>query len=341
MASQDERTPDVLALHTEHSRLFHENTFVYPVVSRRSQGISIGVNLNPDKICNFDCIYCQVDRRSAAVTDFVATEQLYAELERTLDLVESGQLFNDPKFASTPDRLRKLNDIAFSGDGEPTTYRNIEAIVTEVADIKRRHGLDTVKMVLITNASMFHRPAVRAALAVLDRNQGEIWAKLDAGTDAYYHRIDRTSIPFHRILTNLRDAACVRPLVIQSLFMRVDGVGPSTDEIAAFCDRLNEVIEAGGAIDRVQVYTVARRPSESFVTPLDPAEVDHIARTVRRAGQGARRTLLWGGCLKRMMGSDPNPRRSAEAHGQGPFTVRNRDRWYQASARCWSSGWFH
>ena len=48
-----------------HPRTYHENKFVYPVLSRRSGGISIGVNLNPDKICNFDCIYCQVDRRSA------------------------------------------------------------------------------------------------------------------------------------------------------------------------------------------------------------------------------------------------------------------------------------
>ena len=98
--------------------------------------------------------------------------------------------------------------------------------MADVAEIKRRRGLDTVKMVMITNASRFHRPSVREALAILDRNQGEIWAKLDAGTDAYFHRIDRTPIPFHLILTNLRDAARIRPLVIQSLFMRVEGVGP-------------------------------------------------------------------------------------------------------------------
>jgi wyosine [tRNA(Phe)-imidazoG37] synthetase (radical SAM superfamily) len=272
---------DLSVLHTDHPRLFHENTFVYPVLSRRSRGISVGVNLNPDKVCNFDCIYCQVDRRSAAVTEFVATERLLAELEQTLDLVESGELYRDERFAGTPGPLRRLNDIAFSGDGEPTTYRNIDRIVADVAEIKRRRGLDTVKMVMITNASRFHRPSVREALAILDRNQGEIWAKLDAGTDAYFHRIDRTPIPFHLILTNLRDAARIRPLVIQSLFMRVEGVGPAPEEIAAFCERLNEVLAAGGAIQRVQVYTVARRPSESFVAPLGADEVDAIAAKVR------------------------------------------------------------
>ncbi len=136
-------------------------------------------------------------------------------------------------------------------------------------------------MIMITNASMFHRTPVREALAILDRNQGEIWAKLDAGTEAYYHRIDRTRVPFRRILTNLRDAARVRPLVIQSLFMRVEGTGPSVAEVAAYCDRLEELLAAGGALDRVQVYTVARRPAEDFVAPLSAAEVEAIAAQVR------------------------------------------------------------
>jgi wyosine [tRNA(Phe)-imidazoG37] synthetase (radical SAM superfamily) len=277
----DQAAPGNLpTLYTEHPRLFHDNTFVYPVLSRRSRGLSIGVNLNPDKVCNFDCIYCQVDRRSAAVTDFVAIERLLAELEQMLDVVESGAIYRDERFHETPVPFRRLNDIAFSGDGEPTTFRNIDRIVAAVAAIKQRRGLDAVKLVMITNASMFHRPNVRAALEILDRNQGEIWAKLDAGTDAYYHLIERTRIPFERILTNLRDAAQVRPLVIQSLFMRVDGVGPPAEEIAAFCTRLNEVRAAGGVLDRVQVYTVARRPAEDCVSALPPEEVDRIAKTV-------------------------------------------------------------
>jgi wyosine [tRNA(Phe)-imidazoG37] synthetase (radical SAM superfamily) len=243
--------------------------------------MSLGINLNPDKVCNFDCVYCQVDRRSEAETRFVATDQLFSELEATLDLVDSGELFHDPRFAEVPEHLRRLNDIAFSGDGEPTTFRNIDAIVADVAAVKRRRGLDAVKMILITNASMFHRPAVRRALATFDTNQGEIWAKLDAGTEDYYRAIERTRIPFRQILDNLRNAAQERPLVIQSLFMRVDGAGPSREEILAYCDRLREVLASGGRIDRVQVYTVARRPAEDYVAPLSAAEVDAIANEVR------------------------------------------------------------
>ena len=95
--------------------------------------------------------------------------------------------------------------------------------------MKRRHGLDAVKMILITNASMFHRPAVERGLAILDQNQGEIWAKLEAGTDAYYQLVERTTIPLRRILDNITAAARMRPLVIQSLFMRIDDVPPTAD----------------------------------------------------------------------------------------------------------------
>lgn len=270
----------VIEPHTSHPRLFRDNKFVYPVLSRRSRGISVGINLNPDKVCNFDCIYCQVDRRSAAVTRFVETERLLAELDETLELVQSEAIYGDQRFESIPAPLRRLNDIAFSGDGEPTTFRNIPDIVQRVAALKRKRGLDAVKLVMITNASMFHRPGVQRALATLDANNGEIWAKLDAGSEAYFQLIDRTTIPFQRIVENIREAARVRPLVIQSLFMRVDGQGPSAEELAAFCARLHEMIDSGGMLDRVQIYTIARRPAETYVTPLSTAEVDAIAAEV-------------------------------------------------------------
>jgi wyosine [tRNA(Phe)-imidazoG37] synthetase (radical SAM superfamily) len=275
--------PDqLLPLYSDHGRTYRENKFVYPVLSRRSGGISIGVNLNPDKVCNFDCIYCQVDRRSEAETQFVETEQLWAELDAMFRFVTSGEIYRDPKFAEVPPHLRRLNDVAFSGDGEPTTYRNFDEIVAHAAEIKRRHGLDDVKMVLITNASMFHRPAVQRGLDVLAANKGEIWAKLETGTEEYYQLVERTKVPFRQILDNITAAARKWPIVIQSLFMRIKGEAPPPAEIVAFCDRLNEIIRAEGAVQLVQVYTVARQPAESFVSPLTNAEVDQIADTVRR-----------------------------------------------------------
>ena len=269
-------------LHTTHERSFDAYRFVYPVLSRRSRGLSVGVNLNPDKVCNFDCIYCQVDRSTQSETEFVEIDALLKELGEMLAVVRSGKIYATEKFCSTPPALRRLNDIAFSGDGEPTTYQNFDAIIEACAGAKRAAGLDDVKMVLITNASMLHRPHVQRGLEILDANQGEIWAKLDAGTEAYYRRIDRTPIPLRQILENITAAARVRPVVIQSLWMRVGGEAPSQEELDAYCDRLNAIVAARGALRLVQIYTVARRPAESCVTPLSDAEVDAIARLVRR-----------------------------------------------------------
>ena len=215
-------------LHVQHERRFEGNRFVYPVISRRSRGLSIGVNLNPDKICNFDCIYCQVDRTVAGDTRFVELDQLLTELDALLAIAASGQLYETEKFRSVPPELRRLNDIAFSGDGEPTTHQNFPEIIAACAEVKRRHGLDDVKMVLITNASRFHRPHVQRGLEILDRNQGEIWAKLDAGTEAYFQLVDRSPIPLSRVLDNITQAARVRPLVIQSLWMQIGGEPPPT-----------------------------------------------------------------------------------------------------------------
>jgi wyosine [tRNA(Phe)-imidazoG37] synthetase (radical SAM superfamily) len=272
-----------LPQHRLHSRQYELNRFVYPVLSRRSRGISIGVNLNPDKVCNFDCIYCQVDRRSEAETRFVELDQVLAELDQVVQLVTTGQLFDDEKFRSVPQELRRLNDIAFSGDGEPTTYRNFDEIISRVAQFKRARGLDDVKLVLITNATMFHRPPVVRGLAILDHNNGEVWAKLDAGTEPYYKLVDRTVIPFQRVLDNILAAARLRPLVLQSLFMRVNGDPPSAEEITAYVQRIHDIQSADGAIKLVQVYTVARPPAESFVSPLTDAGDDgHSGRVLLR-----------------------------------------------------------
>lgn len=266
---------------TAHPRLFENNRYVYPVLSRRSGGISVGINLNPDKICNFDCIYCQVDRMVPPVLRKVDEDRIIRELTALLDDTLSGSLFQHPAFRDIPDRLKRINDIAFSGDGEPTTYPRFREIVERTADVKRAFDLPEVKITAITNCTRFHVPAVLDAFEVMHRNNGEIWAKLEAGTSEYYHLVERTKISFQRIVDNLKLAARRWPLVIQSLFMRVHGQPPPDDEILAFCNVLSDLMEQGGQLKNIQIYTVARKPAESFVTALSDAEVDRIARTTR------------------------------------------------------------
>ncbi|MBI1825355.1 MAG: radical SAM protein [Planctomycetes bacterium] len=264
-----------------HPRDWRNNLYVYPVISRRSSGLSIGINLNPDTACNFDCIYCQVDRSGVPKVREVDPSRLADELRSIIGLAQSGELFADADFADVPEPMRAIRDIAFSGDGEPTTCPHFRKCVETIAAIKREAELNDLKIVLITDACYLTRPEVVAGLAIMDQNNGEIWAKLDAGTEKYYKKVNRPNYPLRHVMDNIIAAARVRPIVIQSLFMRIDGAGPNHDEIDAYLNRLRETIAAGGKISLVQVYTVARRPADSSVTPLTDGEVDEIAGQVR------------------------------------------------------------
>lgn len=268
--------------HDYHPRSLEENRYVYAVLSRRSGGVSIGINLNPDKVCNFDCVYCQVDRRVPGAERRVDLAILEREIRDILIKAKSGDLFARAPFSGVDKQFQRVTDIAFSGDGEPTTCPQFSDAVKMVIAAKKEAGLAELKLLLITNATMFHRARVKRTLALLDENQGEIWAKLDAGTEPYYQRVDVTTIPFKRILDNLLDAAGRRPIVIQSLFMRLYGSPPDAGEIEAYCDRLKEITSNGGMIKLVQIHTVARAPAQPYVSALSDSEVDAIAARVRQ-----------------------------------------------------------
>ncbi len=265
-----------------HPRDWRGSLYVYPVISRRSQGLSLGVNLNPDTACNFDCIYCQVERTTAPRVRDVDLDVLRRELDVILAAATSGALFDGPEFTGTSASLRRLNDIAFSGDGEPTTCPVFTESVQLAADLKAEHGLTDAKLVLITDACYLTKPSVRAALEIMDRANGQIWAKLDAGTEEYFRRVNRPNFSLEHVVDNITQAARVRPITIQSLFMRVNERPPDEVEIRAYVGRLSEMLRAGAQVRAVQVYTVARRPADPTVTPLDNDELDAIATSVAK-----------------------------------------------------------
>ncbi|MEZ6086424.1 MAG: radical SAM protein, partial [Phycisphaerae bacterium] len=141
--------------------------------------------------------------------------------------------------------------------------------------------LADVKIVLITDACYLKRENVKRGLAMMDESNGEIWAKLDAGTEAYYKLVNRPNHTLDHVIDNIIDAARVRPICIQSLFLRIDGRGPDEAEIKAYCERLNHIVGEGGQIKEVQVYTVSRGPAETYVTALSDEEKNRIVETAK------------------------------------------------------------
>ncbi len=274
--------------HRDHARSLGDHVYVYAVLSRRAEGVSVGVNLSPHKRCNFDCTYCQVDRGVPGRASTVDLDVLRAELRGTFEAAASGALVADPRFEGVAPAAARLADVAFSGDGEPTAERCFASAAAIVAEERARAGRDTLPVRIITNATTLHLPRVAQTLRLLDDHGLDVWAKLDAGTDAYYRLVDRSRVPFERVLRNLEACACERETTIQALFARHRGEPPGSVEIAAWARRLRAIRAAGGRIGWVQVHTISRPPAESFVSGLTPQELDAIAAAAREALPAAR-----------------------------------------------------
>jgi wyosine [tRNA(Phe)-imidazoG37] synthetase (radical SAM superfamily) len=261
-----------------HPRTRGKGRYVYVVRSRRSRGISVGINLDPQKTCNFDCVYCEViDRREIAKgtgRPAIAVDEVALELADEL----AARARETESSAADP-----VRDIAFAGDGEPSTFRGFFPLARVLFDVRDAAGFGDVPFVLITNGSGLARDEMRETQDLFASRGGTFWVKLDAGTEGFYKKIARTSIPFERILANLTDAAKRHPVVVQAMFLGLRGEAPSRDEIAAWAGRLAKIVDAGGRLSLVQVYTVARKTMEPGVTPLTKAELEDIASAARAA----------------------------------------------------------
>jgi wyosine [tRNA(Phe)-imidazoG37] synthetase (radical SAM superfamily) len=268
------------AILSEHSRQFEQLRFAYPVVSRRSRGLSLGLNVNPDKVCNFDCPYCQVDRTKAPRDKAVDFDVMIGEIDTLMAMAASGEIWQHPKFTDISPKLRRFNDIAFAGDGEPTTYPRLGEAIREVVRLRKKHGLPDIKIIVLTNALTLNRPEVLAALHELRAGPYEIWAKLDGGTQAYFEWIAGRKVSLQRIVENITLAARELEITIQCLLPTRDGKDPGEAEAAAIGERIAEIRRGGGNLRLVQVYTTARRPSEDSIGMIEDERLDELAAVI-------------------------------------------------------------
>ena len=262
-----------------YPREFLGNRFVYVVVSSRAGGLSIGINMNPDKHCNFNCEYCEVDRLSPSREKSLDVGVMADELQRTLLLAKTDKLPNFPLYRHTPPGLLRLQHVALSGDGEPTLCPNfLDAVQTAVH--VRATGISFFKIVLITNASGLDLRDVQEGLKLFT-SQDEIWAKLDAGTQGYMDCVNHADCPLEKVLENILYVARQRPVVIQSLFPMIKHEEPSAEEIEQYVQRLRDLKSGGAQISLVQIYSAARPVAHPGSGHLPLKTLAHIARRVR------------------------------------------------------------
>ncbi len=274
---------------TNHDRDSADMTYVYPVVSRRAGGVSVGINLNPNNACNWACVYCQVPDLQRGTAPAIDLALLESELRTMLTDILQGDFMQ----TRVPEGARRLNDIALSGNGEPTSAREFADVVECIGRVMTAFGLTgaaahpPVKLVLITNGSLADRPRVQAALARMAAFNGEVWFKLDSATPAGMRAINQTRISPQKQFERLAATARLCPTWLQTCVFATDGMPPAAEETAAYLDSIARIQREQVPVQGVLLYGLARpsmQPQASRLSALPASWLDQFADAIRAAG---------------------------------------------------------
>lgn len=257
---------NVLNVH-DHDRDSAGLTYVYPVVSRRAGGVSVGINLNPNNACNWRCVYCQVPDLKRGSAPAVDLEKLAGELRGFLRELLQGDFMQQ----RVPVEARRLNDIALSGNGEPTSAREFERVVDVIGEIMAEFDLiGKIKLVLITNGSLIQRPKVKAGLRKMAQIGGEVWFKFDSATAEGLHKINGSRQTVQKMQENLCVTARLCPTWLQTCVFAFDGQPPTQAERDAYLDFIDELQTDSVPLQGVLLYGLARPSMQTDATRLSP-----------------------------------------------------------------------
>jgi len=270
---------------TDHSRDSAGLRYVYPVVSRRAGGVSIGINLNPNNACNWRCIYCQVPDLARGTAPPVDLALLEKELRGFLHELQHGDFMQ-----RVPPGARRINDIALSGNGEPTSAQEFNDVIELIARLKPAD----LKLVLITNGSLIRRENVQHGLRRLAQLNGEVWFKLDRASEAGMALVNDTRTTLDTVRQNLATAiACCPNTWLQTCWFALDGVPPGKQEEDDYLDFLAGVLRDNIRPQGVLLYGLAR-PSLQAEAPrlsaLPHAQLEQFAQRIRALGVAVKST---------------------------------------------------
>jgi wyosine [tRNA(Phe)-imidazoG37] synthetase (radical SAM superfamily) len=266
----------------DHDRGAAGMTYVYPVLSRRSGGLSIGINLNPNDACNWRCVYCQVPGLQFGRAPQIDVARLGHELERMLELAR------DPAWLARnlPAGARAIGDVALSGNGEPTSSRQLLEVLECIERCLQGGAAARIPVVLITNGSLVHQAHVRPALERLAAMRGAVWFKVDAVRDEDRRRINGVLIGWQRAATNLETCARLCPTWVQTMVVDFRGSTMAPEAEAAYVAELDRLLERGTPLRGILLYGLARasqQPEAAELRPIPPDELARLAERLRRA----------------------------------------------------------
>ena len=255
--------------------------YVYPVVSRRAGGVSVGINLNTNNACNWACVYCQVP-------DLVRGGPLPVDLpllEKELRGFLHEAIEGDFMLRNVPAEMRQLVDVAFSGNGEPTSATEFADAVVLVEQVLREFSLlDLLKVRLITNGSLMHRPQVKRGIALIGAMNGEVWFKLDRASETGIATVNGAHQLPERVKLALLECAALASTWVQTCYFAMDGCEASDEEQSTYLEFVASVSEK---IKGVHLYGLARpslQPGAERLSSFPAETLERFARKISALG---------------------------------------------------------
>lgn len=267
---------------SDHSRLWKHNLWVYPVISRRAKGLSIGINLNLDKHCNFSCAYCQVDRTVPGPKEKIDIPRIEGEIENIIDAYEKNGLADFSSFQNVEEEKREIKDICLSGDGESTMAPEFPEVCRLMRQMQDKYSRYPLQLTLITNSTLLDRPNVQKGLALLTEKKGEIWTKLDAGSESWYQKISHSRVPLEKIQENIEETVKKFPIRVQTMLCKIGPEFPDENEISLYVNRLKRIhLSCPQNLLGIQLYGVVRHTALPDVHPIESSFFAEVAQKIR------------------------------------------------------------
>ena len=272
----------------DHSRDSAGLRYVYPVVSRRSGGVSVGINLNTNNACNWRCVYCQVPNLKRGTAPPIDLELLEVELRGFLDELLHGDFMQ----RRVPKELRYIKDIALSGNGEPTSAKEFEQVIMLIGRVMKELALPPeIKLILITNGSLMHRKNVQAGQRRMARLNGEVWFKVDRVSKSGMRQVNGTNLSLSKVRQNLATAISLCPTWLQTCWFMWDGEPPSKEDEDGYLDFLVGLLRDNIRPMGVLLYSLARPSLQSeavHLSTLSVPQLEMFAARIRALGVEAR-----------------------------------------------------
>ncbi len=263
-----------LSIH-DHSRELSGLKYIYSVISRRAGGLSIGINLNINNACNWQCIYCEIPNLTRGSPPPIELDVLENELRLFLhDIIHGDYMERNVAIED-----RHLKDIAFSGNGEPTSAAEFPQVILIVKKILQEYDLlHKIKIRLITNGSLMHEASVLKSIEMLEEINGEVWFKVDAATEETIKIINQVNLKPNQILERLLNTANICPTFVQTCIFMINGKSPDEKDIDAYIELINK---AKKIIKGVHLYGLARpslQPRAKDLGRISEEELKNIAK---------------------------------------------------------------